>query len=161
MQSEKEIRLPDDQTDLNTLLTTTIALLQRVDVKNKTAVAKQISDALKTLDPLVCEDGAAPIDNLRKVKKVFFCQKALILLKDDVARTGVKSCGDCVKYPDTRPLIELMGEFTGETAGRMNDFIGGLLVDVAVDLGSLGEGLEYDEYRKSLDFNIARLNLTW
>lgn len=73
-----------------------------------------------------------------------------------------KSCGGCVKYPDTRPLIELMGEFTGETAGRMNDFIGQLLVDVAVDLGSLEEGgLEYEEYRKSLDFNIARLNLTW
>lgn len=132
-------------------------------MRNKTGnllISKKISDHLKILDPVICADGAAPIDNLRKVKKIHFCQKALIFLKGNTTRIDDVEV-DYVEYPDTRPLIEMLGEFTPETSKKINDFIGKLLVDVTTNLKTLPEGTEYEEYRKNLDFNIARLNLTW
>lgn len=138
--------------------------MKNIDYECKKQIAKEISSSLQILDPVVCEDGAAPIDNLRKIKKVHFFQKALIFLKTNTTAMSVEKkidCEDCFKYPDTRPLLELLGEFTVETAGKINDFIGKVLVDVTMDLRSLTGGVEYEEYRKALDFNIARLNLTW
>lgn len=68
---------------------------------------------------------------------------------------------DCVNGADTRPLLFLLYDFTPEIAGKINDFIGKILVDVAVDLKSLRDGKERVEYMKQLDFNINRLNLIW
>lgn len=71
-------------------------------------------------------------------------------------------CGDCIKYPDTRPLIHLLSDFKPEAAREMNENIGKVLVDVAVVLKSLPEEeFDYVEYRKLLDFNIGRLSLIW
>lgn len=94
--------------------------------------------------------------------KIQICQKAMIVLKSNTTKPKVRvDCGDCVRYPDTRTLVKLLGEFTRETAGKMNEFIGRFLVEVAVDLKSLPEGEEYEAYRRQLDFNIGRLNLVW
>lgn len=121
-----------------------------------------ISDSLKALNPMICEDAFVPADYSRTLKKVLLCKKALLYLRNNATKAGKRvDCEDCAKYPDTRPLLFLLYDFTPEIAGKMNDFIGKFLVDVAVNLKNLAEGDKYEEYKTQLDFNINRLNLIW
>lgn len=83
----------------------------------------------------------------------------MVFLRENTAKPKEKA--DVVRPPNTIPLIILFGEFTPESARKMNEFIAKVLVDVAVALRSLPEGNEYDEYIKTLNFNIHRLNLNW
>lgn len=78
-----------------------------------------------------------------------------------VEKGGVECGGGGFNSPDTRPLLFLLYNFSPEIAGKMNDFIGRILVDVAVDLKCLDDGKERDEFMKQLNFNINRLNLIW
>lgn len=165
-QSEESGVLPNDPVDINTLFIKTTRLLQFVNTTNNQPIVTEIINNLEILDPIMCKDGAAPIDNLRKIKKIHFCQKTLIFLKENITQTDasseVKCCRRINKYPDTRPLLYLLGDFTHATAAKINEFIANLLVDVALDLKTLsGKDEEYNDYKKNLDFNIARLNMAW
>lgn len=155
----------DDPVNLHDLLTNITNALNHAIPMNKTfndGISTTISDSLKTLDPIICEDAFVPSDYGRTLKKVLLCKNALIYLRDNVKRAeGRVDCGNCIKNPDTRPLLFLLYDFAPEIAGRMNDFIGNFLVDAAVSLKSLPNGVEYEEYKKQLDFNINRLNLIW
>lgn len=125
----------------------------------------EIGNALKALDPIVCEDAFAPTDYGRTLKKVFLCKRVLTFLRDSSRKLKKKpaECGDGfnTSSPDTRLLLFLLYNCSPEIAGKMNDFIGSILVDVAVNLKCLGDGKQYEDYRKQLDFNINRLNLIW
>lgn len=164
LQSSQET--PEDTSvNVDALFTTITSTLQNVQPKNQTAnrlISTEITATLKNLDPIVCEDAFAPTDYGRTLKKVFLCKRALIHLRDNVrVMENCEVVCDGFNSPDTRPLLVLLYNFSPEVAGRMNDLIGRILVDVAADLKCLAGGQQRDEFIKQLNFNINRLNLIW
>lgn len=150
-------RFPDNPKELLALYVPYIThLLENVNSKNKTITSTEISNSLISLRPVFCDDCSIPDDTFNALLKVKICQQVLSLLRD--SSTDKKHCDGCVVNPDTSPLIYLLEHCTSGTSKKMDDYIGKVLVDVAVSLRSLPEGEIYEEYRKKLDLNIDRLN---
>lgn len=139
-------------------------LLQNVSLNNETENAKikeEIEGYIKKLDTAFREDDTSLDNSKRILKRIDFCRKALLYIKDNIKNNENETsyCKNCIKDPDINNLTEMFDDLKPDIWAKIDQTISKLLVDATATLKQLKDEKDITKFKKRLYCNAERMNL--